>query len=66
MKTIAITTVGWSEDDCAAFEQYVKDVSEEFAKNITITYATDHCFEIYLDEEDSDISCLIINASTLV
>ena len=62
MKTLAISTFGWPEWECDAFEQYVTDVAAEFYANVTITHTTDHYFEIDIDEDDQSIEYVILNA----
>ena len=62
MKTIAISTFGWPEWECDAFEQYVTDVAADFYANVTITHTTDHYFEIDIDEDDQSIEYVILNA----
>ena len=62
MKTIAISTFGWPEWECDAFEQYVTDVAADFYANVTITHTTDHYFEIDIDEDDLSIEYVILNA----
>lgn len=62
MKTLAISTFGWPEWECDAFEQYVTDVAADFYANVTITHTTDHYFEIDIDEDDMSIEYVILNA----
>lgn len=62
MKTLAISTFGWPEWECDAFEQYVTDVAADFYANVTITHTTDHYFEIDIDEDDESIEYVILNA----
>jgi len=62
MKTLAISTFGWPEWECDAFEQYVTDVAADFYANVTITHTTDHYFEIDIDEDDQSIEYVILNA----
>ena len=62
MKTLAISTFGWPEWECDAFEQYVADVAADFYANVTITHTTDHYFEIDIDEDDQSIEYVILNA----
>ncbi len=62
MKTLAISTFGWPEWECDAFEQYVTDVATDFYANVTITHTTDHYFEIDIDEDDQSIEYVILNA----
>jgi len=62
MKTLAISTFGWPEWECDAFEQYVTDVAADFYANVTITHTTDHYFEIDIDEDDLSIEYVILNA----
>lgn len=62
MKTLAISTFGWPEWECDAFEQYVNDVAADFYANVTITHTTDHYFEIDIDEDDQSIEYVILNA----
>ena len=66
MKTIAIPTFGWSEDDCDAFEQYVTDVAADFYTDVCISHTTDHYFEIDIDENDAAVQWLIVNAAGTV
>jgi hypothetical protein len=66
MKTIAIPTLGWSEDDCDAFEQYVIDVAADFYTEICISHTCDSYFEIDIDENDSAVQWLIVNAAGTV
>ena len=65
MKTIAIPTLGWTEWECDAFEQYVEDAAADFYANVSITYTTDHHFEIDIPEEDAVIEWLIVRASDM-
>lgn len=62
MKTLAISTFGWPEWECDAFEQYVTDVAADFYANVTITHTTDHYFEIDIDADDESIEYVILNA----
>lgn len=66
MKTIAIPTLGWSEDDCDAFEQYVNDVAEDFYVNLSISHTVDYYFEIDLDDDDTAVEWIITQAAGLV
>lgn len=63
MKTLAISAFGWSEAECDAFEQYVRDLADDFYANVTITYTTDHYFEIDIEEEDKAVEYLILRAT---
>lgn len=62
MKTIAISTFGWPEWECDAFEQYVADVAADFYANVTITHTTDHYFEIDIEADDMSMEYVILNA----
>ena len=66
MKTIAIPTLGWSETDCDAFEQFVTDVASDFYTEICISHTTDHYFEVDIDESDATVEWIIINAAGTV
>lgn len=63
MKTLAISAFGWSEAECDAFEQYVRDLADDFYTNVNITYTTDHYFEIEIDENDTAVQYLILRAT---
>lgn len=63
MKTIAISTFGWSDWECDAFEQYVQDTAVDFYTNVSITHTTDHYFEVDIDEADTAIEYLILKAA---
>lgn len=62
MKTLAISTFGWPEWECDAFEQYVTDVAADFYANVTITHTTDHYFEIDIEADDTSMEYVILNA----
>ena len=63
MKTLAISTFGWPEWECDAFEQYVEDVAADFYANVTITHTADHYFEVDLhDGDDQGLEYIILNA----
>ena len=62
MKTIAISTFGWPEWECDAFEQYVTDVAADFYANVTITHTADLCIPHHLGRELT-MSVLAILAS---
>jgi len=66
MKTIAIPTLGWSETDCNAFEQYINDVAEDYCTNLSVAHTSDHYFEIDIDEDDTSVEWLIVNAAAVV
>jgi hypothetical protein len=66
MKTIAIPTLGWSGDDCDAFEQYVNDVAEDFYANLSISHTTDYYFEIDLEDDDTAVEWIITHATGMV
>jgi len=63
MKTLAISTFGWADWECDAFEQYVTDVAADFYTNVNITHTTDHYFEVDIEENDTAIEWLILNAT---
>lgn len=62
-KTIAISTFGWTEWECDAFEQYVKDLASDFYTNISIVHTVDHYFEVDIDAEDTAVEYLILRAA---
>jgi len=63
MKTLAISAFGWSEAECEAFEQYVRDLGDDFYTNVSIVYTTDHFFEIDIEEDDVAVEYLILRAT---
>ncbi len=62
MKTIAISTLGWPEWECEAFEQYVTDLALDYDANITVCQTVDHHFEIDIDEDDLNVVYHILSA----
>lgn len=63
MKTIAIPTYGWNEDEHDIFEQYVSDIADDFQVNVSLALTTDHHYDIELDENHIAVEYLILHAT---
>ena len=62
MKTIAISVLGWAEDEVRAFVSYVEEVSSDFGSELVISITDDQYLEILVEENFILLQNLILSS----
>ena len=64
MKTIAISTLGWDDEEKEAFLYYVGELSADYDVELEAHVTTDHYIEVDITDDFSAVEYVLLKAAS--